>query len=99
MTKSKIGRATISPSKLKSLEKDSLDYIDDCKSQMTKSKPFYFEKEHSYEQPEDTQLGIKSKMTAQNSQVSKSGGKSKLYFKLAKTMHLFGKDSSQKQQI
>lgn len=32
MTKSKIGRATISPSKLKSLEKDSLDYIDDCKS-------------------------------------------------------------------
>ena len=32
MTKSKIGRATISPGKLKSPEKDSLDYIDDCKS-------------------------------------------------------------------
>ena len=49
MTKSKIGRATVSPRR--SLRYgDALDFIEEANSEMGKSKPFYFDRDHH---PED----------------------------------------------
>ena len=47
MTKSKLGRQTVSPQKDRYEKKDSLDFIQDMDNSeiMTKSKPFYFEKD------------------------------------------------------
>jgi len=46
MTKSKIGRTVVSPSKQRRYSlKPMLDFVDDASSDLTKSKPFYFEKE------------------------------------------------------
>jgi hypothetical protein len=46
MTKSKLGRQTISPKKEKSV-RDSLECFEECQSEMAKSKNFYFEREQS----------------------------------------------------
>jgi hypothetical protein len=43
MTKSKIGRATVSPKRGRYEEKkDALDYIEEANSEMSRSKPFYY---------------------------------------------------------
>jgi hypothetical protein len=45
MTKSKIGRPVVSPSKQRRYQKPELDFVDDASSELTKSKPFYFDKD------------------------------------------------------
>lgn len=48
MTKSKLGRQTISPNKDKEKShRDSLECFEDCQSEMTRSKNYYFEREQS----------------------------------------------------
>jgi len=46
MTKSKIGRTTVSPRRSQRYEgRDALDFIEEANSEMSNSKPFYFNKE------------------------------------------------------
>ena len=45
MTKSKLGRQTVSPKKSRYQKKDSLDLMADESMDLTRSKPFYFEKD------------------------------------------------------
>jgi hypothetical protein len=70
---------------------------------MSKSKPFFFERETSGEppcQPEDSPpLSDGKQMSPEISQRSGNGGKSRTYFKLAKTMQLLGKEPKQKETI
>lgn len=99
MTKSKLGRQTLSPRKEKTNEqRDSLECFEDCQTEMTRSKQFYFEREQSgqpLDAPGEPALAINPEV----SQRSGAGRKSKMYFKLAKTMHLLGKDESQKAEL
>lgn len=106
MTKSKIGRPVVSPSKERRYNQKnmSLDFVDDTSSELTKSKPFYFDKDVSQRDEECPSPTFSSKMMinpeAYRREDSLSpNSKKKLYFKLAKTMHLLGKDPQEKAKI
>lgn len=45
MTKSKLGRQSVSPQKSRYQKRDSLDLMADESMEMTRSKPFYFERD------------------------------------------------------
>ena len=93
MTKSKLGRQSISPPKKDRYEKkDSLDFIEDLDSSnmMTNSKPFYFDKNIAEESVPSVTMTSKlqnPELSATNDLSPRS--KKKMYFKMAKTMHLF----------
>jgi hypothetical protein len=98
MTKSKLGRQTLSPRKEKT-HRDSLECFEDCQSEMTRSKNFYFEREQSGGQALDAPADPYLPINPETSQLSKASRRSKLHFKLAKTMHLMGKDEAQKAEL
>lgn len=96
MTKSKIGRATVSPKRSQRYEGDALDLIEEANSDMSKSKPFYFERDQNQPEEADSPLHIKE-VSGISSQASSP--RSKTYFKLAKALQLKTNDPKQKEEI
>jgi hypothetical protein len=93
MTKSKLGRPVVSPAKQKRYSHNALDFVEDAtSSELSKSKPFFFDKEEAVpgESPEPTlySKNMNPELSQRTNDLSPHS-KQRLYFKLAKTMHLF----------
>jgi hypothetical protein len=105
LTKSKLGRTIITPSRKRyEKPKGTLDYCDETYSESGKvnNKSFFYEREipDAPQQPEESPpLTDSGKFSPDGSRRSSTGDRSRTYFKLAKTVQLMSKDVAQKQTI